>query len=1432
MEKEISNPIISKTGTLKQKNSKKPCRIPCSWLLFSEFNYLFDIGAKREVTKEDMAPLPPGIRAKALRATILSNSLDQKPFDELIFKMIRPKLTAAIILTAFENILILTISLIPKFFIPQIKAPEEKRDLLIIIACPIAVLILAPLRYIIKEHSSKFMNQSGSMAGQTLRTILFSKMERANSVFLRKADGSIVTKLLMFNFDVFSKYISSIPDYFSFPIILTFSLAFLTYNVGPSSLVIFVVFLFTWVVLIIMIKLSVKEELELEFCTSQRTTLVFELLAKMRTIKSEGFESYYEKLIDEWRAAELRHLHRGETINSIISFFIVLSGILSLLTILIMQIYVIGQKLDVTTTFTIVSLIGSLQKPLSKFENILSTKYRYDTARNSLNYFLMKINDKPMDSRVYVPDFQTGSFSLEHCSASIEDEDDMQERIKEMFSGKSFDKDRPTKTNPIFFRESFTINSHEKVCVVGPEGSDMDAFLYTLMGETQVTEGRIRYRGKFLFADADESSFLTGKSIRENILMGEELITQRYSKVLDVVGFDLKKYPGGDLCQVLERGLNFSSSERRKIVLARMLYIAGDVYIMKDFFGYTEPQSELPVYRRVVEGFLSEKTVLVVTNVTDIVRRSNKIIYFSMGKIRIFNTFTDFEREVGEEASEFLDSDFAERNISKTEKSLKRINLRKKLIEGVRRVMENKRGKYRLFKGKNDNFISHKDDGKQILLKLLPGMQTAITKHGAGDVIEEWDESHIFKKLSSQIFRYLFYLGYCRIIFLFILFLMSVALYIGVDIWVGLWSTKTLPLDTMWYIGIYMIVSLAAPLFSVLRDKLFSSKILLNAKVVHKKVVNAFLNLSLSWINTHPTCELDYKLSYDLRSMDTNVNKGLQDLIESFVFCLGGMIILNYIYLGGMLIATIIIGLYAYITITVFLKTTNSFINFIAEGSSLLQEVYNETIGEIFKYRLLQKTNLIQEKFDLATDEMQRSLTHFAFFSKRWLGIRIGFVNTALILCGYLLPIFIVIFLKGVVNVSTFEIAISSMWSLKIVELVNTFIRNLVELHSQIISFGRLDHFEAEAVTERSIGLCVSTDRELPNEICKISKGNLVIGQREVLKDVNFKLKKGSMVAIAGESGAGKHVLIDLILGIYQSPKVKHFGILQSEIKNKSIRSLTMTLYEFPILYSGTFRDNIDPEKIFSDDTIIHCLMSLDHINSRLSGTETPLFPIKNIILDTPDCNSETKRLTPEGELRNYLQTDESIGKLNSFRGNKDVDDSNIRELLATIITPNSEHPIRLRRLIKLARLILKSPEIAFIDEKALELENITAERLIPILRGVLPQTTFVIVLSTFSKVLNFDHIYILNDGRVIQNSTPAEALKDVASSLSALIRRRDRDTYDILAENVLRILEKKIEPNEIEHGIFGSFDYDSELFREEAKFEFPDFPILCFKKS
>jgi len=275
-----------------------------------------------------------------------------------------------------------------------------------------------------------------------------------------------------------------------------------------------------------------------------------------------------------------------------------------------------------------------------------------------------------------------------------------------------------------------------------------------------------------------------------------------------------------------------------------------------------------------------------------------------------------------------------------------------------------------------------------------------------------------------------------------------------------------------------------------------------------------------------------------------------------------------------------------------------------------------------------------------------------------------------------------------------------------------------------------------------------------------------------------------------------------------------------------------MTLYEFPILYSGTFRDNIDPEKIFSDDTIIHCLMSLDHINSRLSGTETPLFPIKNIILDTPDCNSETKRLTPEGELRNYLQTDESIGKLNSFRGNKDVDDSNIRELLATIITPNSEHPIRLRRLIKLARLILKSPEIAFIDEKALELENITAERLIPILRGVLPQTTFVIVLSTFSKVLNFDHIYILNDGRVIQNSTPAEALKDVASSLSALIRRRDRDTYDILAENVLRILEKKIEPNEIEHGIFGSFDYDSELFREEAKFEFPDFPILCFKKS
>lgn len=93
---------------------------------------------------------------------------------------------------------------------------------------------------------------------------------------------------------------------------------------------------------------------------------------------------------------------------------------------------------------------------------------------------------------------------------------------------------------------NFKIQKGDKVSLLGQEGKKLTKFIYTLMGETDLKEGSIQYKGKIIFADADESMFIMGESLRENILMGEEYIHMRYQKVLKVVGLDINKFMGGD----------------------------------------------------------------------------------------------------------------------------------------------------------------------------------------------------------------------------------------------------------------------------------------------------------------------------------------------------------------------------------------------------------------------------------------------------------------------------------------------------------------------------------------------------------------------------------------------------------------------------------------------------------------------------------------------------------------------------------------------------------------------------------------------------------------------------------------------------------------------------------------------------------------------
>ena len=65
--------------------------------------------------------------------------------------------------------------------------------------------------------------------------------------------------------------------------------------------------------------------------------------------------------------------------------------------------------------------------------------------------------------------------------------------------------------------------------------------------------------------------------------------------------------------------------------------------------------------------------------------------------------------------------------------------------------------------------------------------------------------------------------------------------------------------------------------------------------------------------------------------------------------------------------------------------------------------------------------------------------------------------------------------------------------------------------------------------------------------------------------------------------------------------------ILQEDsrlINSRKLREKVCYLAEFPVLFSGTYRDNIDPKKEFTDEEIFWCVSRLEIFSKGMTSEE------------------------------------------------------------------------------------------------------------------------------------------------------------------------------------------------------------------------------------
>ncbi|OIW12545.1 hypothetical protein TanjilG_04709 [Lupinus angustifolius] len=968
------------------------------------------------------------------------------------------------------------------------------------------------------------------LIGLKVRSLLIAaiykkQLRLSNSARLTHSGGEIMNYV---NVDAYR--IGEFPYWFhqtwTTSVQLCIALVVLYRAVGLATIATLVVIALTVLCNTPLAKLQHKFQRKLMEAQDERLKASSEALVNMKVLKLYAWETNFRNAIERLRNVELTRLSVVQLRRAYSNFLFWASPVL-VSAASFGACYLLDVPLHANNVFTFVATLRLVQDPIRTIPDVLGVVIQAKVAFARIVKFLEapELNSENVRKR-YINDHNRGSILINSADFSWED----------------------NVTKPTLRNMNLEVRPGQKVAICGEVGSGKSTLLASILREVPRTRGTIEVYGKFAYVS--QTAWIQTGTIRENILFGSTMDSQRYQETLHRSSLvkDLELFPHGDLTEIGERGVNLSGGQKQRIQLARALYQNADIYLLDDPFSAVDAHTATNLFKEYIMEGLSEKTVLLVTHQVDFLPAFDTVLLMSDGEIlqaaHYYNLLTS--------SQEFQDLVNAHKETAGSDR-LVDVTPSRKLSNTAGEITKTYMEKQYEASSQGDQLIKKEEREK-------------------GDRGFE---------------PYLQYLNQNKGYIYFSVAVLSHFTFVIGQILQNLWMATNVDnphVSLLQLIVVYLLIGFISTIFLLIRSLVAVALGLQSSKSMFLQLLNSLFRAPVSFYDSTPLGRILSRVSSDLSIVDLDVPFSLVFAVGATATCYSNLAVLAVITWQVLFVSIPMI----YIAIRLqryYFATSKELMRLNGTTKSLVANHLAESVAGAITIRAFEEEDRFFAK-NLDLIDVNASPFFHSFAANEWLMLRLETIS-AVVFAAVALSM--VVLPPGTFTSGFIGMALSYGLSLN-TSLVFS-IQNQCTITNQIISVERLNqymHIPSEAPE------VIEGNRPCANwpVAGKVEIHDLKIRYRVdaplVLRGITCTFEGGHKIGIVGRTGSGKSTLIGALFRLVEpaAGKIVVDGIDIASIGLHDLRSHFGIIPQDPTLFNGTVRYNMDPLSQHSDQEI------------------------------------------------------------------------------------------------------------------------------------------------------------------------------------------------------------------------------------------------------